>query len=136
MTDVTQLLCALDQGDPHAASRLLPLVYEEMRELAAPAQKTGQGRQLLRRRGQVSSGQAQRGVPGAMPAAAVGAIVVGLRSTHRSQRAQKRFSLPTLELGGLTAGGADAAGAVVPLLFKGRSPAHRKLKGQMDDIIT
>jgi hypothetical protein len=26
MTDVTQLLSALDQGNPHAASRLLPLV--------------------------------------------------------------------------------------------------------------
>jgi hypothetical protein len=105
MNDVTALLSALWQGDPHAASRLLLLGYDELRKLAAPAQKTGQGRQLLRRRGQVSSGQAQRGVPGAMPAAAVGAIVVGPRSTHRSQRAQKRFSLPTLELGGLTSGG-------------------------------
>jgi hypothetical protein len=31
--DVTELLCALDQGDPHAASQLLPLVYEELRGL-------------------------------------------------------------------------------------------------------
>jgi hypothetical protein len=31
--EVTQLLSALDQGDPHAASRLLPLVYEELRKL-------------------------------------------------------------------------------------------------------
>jgi hypothetical protein len=35
MNDVTRLLSALDQGDPHAASRLLPLVYDELRELAA-----------------------------------------------------------------------------------------------------
>jgi RNA polymerase sigma factor (TIGR02999 family) len=35
MTDVTQLLNALEQGDPHAASRLLPLVYDELRKLAA-----------------------------------------------------------------------------------------------------
>jgi hypothetical protein len=35
MTDVTQLLSALERGDPHAASRLLPLVYEELRKLAA-----------------------------------------------------------------------------------------------------
>jgi hypothetical protein len=35
MTEVAQLLNALDQGDPHAAARLLPLVYDELRELAA-----------------------------------------------------------------------------------------------------
>jgi hypothetical protein len=33
MNEVTQLLSALQQGDPHAASRLLPLVYEELRKL-------------------------------------------------------------------------------------------------------
>jgi hypothetical protein len=33
--DVTQFLNALDQVDPHAASRLLPLVYDELRTLAA-----------------------------------------------------------------------------------------------------
>ncbi len=35
MTDVTRILSAIEQGDPHAASQLLPLVYEELRELAA-----------------------------------------------------------------------------------------------------
>jgi hypothetical protein len=35
MTDVTHLLNALEQGDPQAASRLLPLVYDELRKLAA-----------------------------------------------------------------------------------------------------
>jgi RNA polymerase sigma factor (TIGR02999 family) len=35
MTDVTQILSAIDQGDPHAAKQLLPLVYEELRQLAA-----------------------------------------------------------------------------------------------------
>ena len=35
MTGVTQLLHALEQGDPHVASRLLPLVYDELRKLAA-----------------------------------------------------------------------------------------------------
>lgn len=35
MHDVTQLLNAIAQGDPHAASQLLPLVYEELRRLAA-----------------------------------------------------------------------------------------------------
>jgi len=35
MTDVTRILSAIDQGDPHAAEQLLPLVYDELRRLAA-----------------------------------------------------------------------------------------------------
>ncbi len=35
MSDVTQLLSAIDAGDPKAAGQLLPLVYEELRRLAA-----------------------------------------------------------------------------------------------------
>src|SRR6186713_2236652 len=35
MSDVTQLLSAIDQGDPQAAENLLPLVYDELRKLAA-----------------------------------------------------------------------------------------------------
>jgi RNA polymerase sigma factor (TIGR02999 family) len=35
MSDVTQLLSAIQQGDPHAAGQLLPLVYAELRRLAA-----------------------------------------------------------------------------------------------------
>ena len=35
MSDVTRILHAIDQGDPHAADQLLPLVYEELRKLAA-----------------------------------------------------------------------------------------------------
>ena len=35
MSDVTRLLGALEQGDPKAAEELLPLVYEELRRLAA-----------------------------------------------------------------------------------------------------
>jgi RNA polymerase sigma factor (TIGR02999 family) len=35
MSDVTRLLSALDRGDPHAAEQLLPLVYDELRQLAA-----------------------------------------------------------------------------------------------------
>jgi hypothetical protein len=35
MNHVTQLLSALEQGDPHAASRLLPLVHDELRRLVA-----------------------------------------------------------------------------------------------------
>jgi RNA polymerase sigma factor (TIGR02999 family) len=35
MPDVTQLLSAIDAGDPRAGEQLLPLVYEELRKLAA-----------------------------------------------------------------------------------------------------
>jgi RNA polymerase sigma factor (TIGR02999 family) len=35
MSDVTQILSAIDQGDPKAAEQLLPLVYDELRRLAA-----------------------------------------------------------------------------------------------------
>jgi RNA polymerase sigma factor (TIGR02999 family) len=35
MSDVTQVLNAIEAGDPKAADRLLPLVYEELRKLAA-----------------------------------------------------------------------------------------------------
>ena len=35
MNEVTHTLAALEQGDPHAADRLLPLVYDELRKLAA-----------------------------------------------------------------------------------------------------
>jgi RNA polymerase sigma factor (TIGR02999 family) len=35
MTEVTRILSAIEQGDPHAAEQLMPLVYEELRHLAA-----------------------------------------------------------------------------------------------------
>jgi DNA-binding GntR family transcriptional regulator len=35
MTDVTQILAAIESGDPKAAEQLLPLVYNELRNLAA-----------------------------------------------------------------------------------------------------
>jgi RNA polymerase sigma factor (TIGR02999 family) len=35
MSDVTRILSAIEQGDPSAAEQLLPLVYEELRKLAA-----------------------------------------------------------------------------------------------------
>jgi RNA polymerase sigma factor (TIGR02999 family) len=34
MSDVTQILSQIESGDPSAAERLLPLVYEELRKLA------------------------------------------------------------------------------------------------------
>lgn len=35
MSEVTRILSAVEQGDPHAAEKLLPLVYDELRKLAA-----------------------------------------------------------------------------------------------------
>jgi RNA polymerase sigma factor (TIGR02999 family) len=35
MSEVTQILSAIEQGDPQAAEQLLPLVYDELRKLAA-----------------------------------------------------------------------------------------------------
>src|SRR2546422_1493374 len=35
MSEVTRILSAVEQGDPHAAEQLLPLVYDELRKLAA-----------------------------------------------------------------------------------------------------
>src|SRR5947209_16320568 len=35
MNDVTSILSAIEHGDPEAAGQLLPLVYDELRKLAA-----------------------------------------------------------------------------------------------------
>ena len=35
MSEVTRILSEIEQGDPHASEQLLPLVYEELRKLAA-----------------------------------------------------------------------------------------------------
>jgi RNA polymerase sigma factor (TIGR02999 family) len=35
MSEVTQILSAIEKGDPQAAEQLLPLVYDELRQLAA-----------------------------------------------------------------------------------------------------
>ena len=37
MPDVTRILLQIEQGDPVAAEQLLPLVYDELRKLAAEA---------------------------------------------------------------------------------------------------
>jgi hypothetical protein len=35
MSDVTHILSAIEAGDPHVAEQLPPLVYDELRKLAA-----------------------------------------------------------------------------------------------------
>ena len=38
MSEVTRILSAIEHGDLHAAEQLLPLVYDELRKLAAQLQ--------------------------------------------------------------------------------------------------
>jgi RNA polymerase sigma factor (TIGR02999 family) len=47
MADVTQILAAIERGDPHAADQLLPLVYDELRKLAAAQMAQEQPGQTL-----------------------------------------------------------------------------------------
>jgi RNA polymerase sigma factor (TIGR02999 family) len=47
MTEVTRILAAIEQGDPLAAEQLLPLVYEELRKLAAQKLAHEKPRQTL-----------------------------------------------------------------------------------------
>jgi len=35
VADITRILIAVDAGDPHATDQLLPLIYDELRKLAA-----------------------------------------------------------------------------------------------------
>lgn len=47
MSDVTRILDAIGQGDPQAADQLLPLVYQELRRLAAHKMASEAGTQTL-----------------------------------------------------------------------------------------
>src|SRR5262245_11176387 len=47
MSEVTQILAQIDSGDPKAAEQLLPLVYDELRKLAAAKLAQENPRQTL-----------------------------------------------------------------------------------------
>ena len=47
MTNVTQIMCQIEQGDSEAAEQLLPLVYDELRRLAAAKLAHDHGNQTL-----------------------------------------------------------------------------------------
>jgi RNA polymerase sigma factor (TIGR02999 family) len=47
MSDVTRILGAIEQGDPAAAEALLPLVYDELRKLAAMKLNKEKGHQTI-----------------------------------------------------------------------------------------
>jgi RNA polymerase sigma factor (TIGR02999 family) len=99
MSDVTRILSAIEQGEPHAAAELLPLVYDALRQLAAQKlaqEKPGQTLEAtalvheayLRL---VDSDQAQHwNSRGHFFAAAAEAMRRILVDSARSKRAQKR----------------------------------------------
>jgi len=47
MDDVTSILAAIERGDPRAAEQLLPLVYDQLRELATRRLAKEKPRQTL-----------------------------------------------------------------------------------------
>ena len=51
MSDVTRILSAIEQGDGQAAEQLLPLVYDELRKLAAAKLAQEKPGQTLQRHG-------------------------------------------------------------------------------------
>src|SRR4051812_6827700 len=99
MNDVTRILTAVEQGDPHAAARLLPLIYDELRRLAAqrlskePAGHTLQATALVHeayiRLVDVEFGQQWKG-RGHFFAAAAEAMRRILIESARRRKSQKR----------------------------------------------
>ena len=55
MNEVTRILSAIQQGDAHAAECLLPLVYDELRRLAA--QKLAQEKRHQGKKRELGGGQ-------------------------------------------------------------------------------
>jgi hypothetical protein len=47
MSDVTQILSQIESGDPSAADKLLPLVYDELRKLASAKMAAERAGQIL-----------------------------------------------------------------------------------------
>ncbi|HEY2759399.1 MAG TPA: ECF-type sigma factor, partial [Pirellulales bacterium] len=47
MSDVTQILSRIEHGDPQAADQLLPVIYDELRKLAAAKLAQEQSGQTL-----------------------------------------------------------------------------------------
>src|SRR5262249_23055573 len=112
MTDVTRILSAIEQGDPSVAEQLLPLVYDELRQLAAqrlaqaeagqPPQPTALVHEAYLRLVDVDQAHHwdSRGHFFAAAAEAMRRILVDHARRRRSQRrggAAKRHSLASLD---------------------------------------
>ena len=110
MNDVTHILSAIEQGDPRAAEQLLPLVYDELRKLAAQKlaqEKPGQTLQAtalvheayLRLVGAQDPGWSSRGHFFAAAAEAMRRILVeNARRKQRVKRGGGRARLPVENL--------------------------------------
>jgi RNA polymerase sigma factor (TIGR02999 family) len=121
MSDVTQILAAIDSGDAKAAGELLPLVYEELRKLAGDRMRgEGAGHTLgatalvheayLRLVGRHDPGWQNRGHFFAAAAEAMRRILVDgarrkRRVTHGGGRAQ--LELADQRVAGFDGGGVD-----------------------------
>ena len=140
MADVTQLLAAAEAGDPHAADQLLPLVYDELRKLAAArmaAEKPGQTLQAtalvheayLRLVGGQPAGWSGRGHFFAAVAEAMRRILVDqARRKHSIKRGGGRKREPVDDVAVVAATEVAAAGDLIAL-----DDALRQLEAQDPD---
>ncbi len=118
MSEVTQVLHAIEQGDPQAASRLLPLVYEELRRLAAQKLSNEKPGQTLDATGLVHEAYLRLVGPGeeshwnsrghffASAAEAMRRILINRardKMRHKRSGAWKRIDLDQLNVAGETA---------------------------------
>src|SRR6266705_1558681 len=99
MTDVTRILSQIDQGDPHAAEQLLPLVYDELRKLASARLAHEKPGQSLQATALVHEAYLRLvGSEGASPAGYAGSRQFFLAAAHAMrriliERARARHSL-------------------------------------------
>ena len=121
MTDVTRLLEAANRGDRQAAAELLPLVYEELRELAAARMAEERPGQTLQATALVHEaylrlvGDQQFSGRGHFFAAAAEAMRRILVDSARRKAAQKRGGGLVLRGRGWNGGGAVQEAAEVAL---------------------
>jgi RNA polymerase sigma factor (sigma-70 family) len=127
MSDVTRILSAIDRGDPTAAKDLLPLVYDELKKLAA-------ARLAAERPGQTLSATS-------LVHEAYVRLVEGKKSEVGGQRseddkAESDFRLPTADLwhsrGHFFAAAAEAMRRI--LVEAARARASQKRGGQFQQI--
>ena len=144
MNDVTRILNAIEQGDPHAAGQLWPLVYDELRRLAgAQMAREGPGGTLdatalvheayLRLAGEQAQAFANRRHFFAAAAEAMRRILV---DSARAKGAEKRGGGRRRERPNLDALGAAAPAEQVLSLHEAleRLAAHDALKAKLVEL--
>src|SRR5262245_19368626 len=123
MSEVTRILSAIEQGDPHAAEELLPLVYDELRQLAARSLAGEAAGHTLQPTALVHEAYLKLIGPGPQPpwngrvhfvaAAAEAMRRILIDHARRKQRARRgagmrRVEMEDLDNAELVAGGGDA----------------------------